>query len=60
MERRMNLTYNLDNKPKFMLEQYNLVEEFFKCSRNVQPFKLNYKKNYDKCYRFHVLRHRVM
>lgn len=44
MERRMNLTYNLDNKPKFMLEQYNLVEEFFKCSRNVQPFKLNYKK----------------
>lgn len=29
MDRRMNSTYSLDNNPKFLLEQYNQVEDFF-------------------------------
>lgn len=56
----MNSTYNLDNNSKFLLEQYNQVEDFFKCSHNFELFKPNYKEKCDKYYMFHVLRHRVM
>ena len=31
IHKRINFTYNLDNNPKFLLEQYNQVEEAFKC-----------------------------
>ena len=46
MDKRLNLTYSLDNKPKFLLEQYNQVEDFFKCTHKFEAFKPNFK---DKC-----------
>ena len=45
MDKRINLTYNLDNNPKFLLEQYNKVEDFFKCNHKFEPFKPNFKEN---------------
>ena len=59
MDKRLNLTYSLDNNLKFLLEQYNQVDDFFRCTHRFEPFKPNFKDKCDKCYKFHILRHRV-
>ena len=41
------------------MEQYNQLEDFFKCIHKFEPFKLNFKERYEKCNKFHVLRRRV-
>ena len=42
-----------------MLEQYNQVEGFFKCTHKFEPLKPNFKEKCDKWYKFHVLGHKV-
>ena len=59
MNKQLNPIYSLDNNPKFLLEQYNQVENFFKCVHKFEPFKPNFEDKCDNNYKFYILRHKA-